>query len=510
MESMQRISRVLVIIFVLVSSAQASPQLDEDYSLRRIAVGVIGLSRATVHGEAVHGAIEEWLKANARFEMIPEANQALRAAFVHFETPVFVDGKVQVEALAPVLQSLGSYGLHSVVIGSVERVSDHYDLHLALLQARTNTLVGQTTTPIEDSQLLDHFAMATRVGLTQLEKQIPFQGAVVSREGYRFVLDRGVGTFRVGEQVRTFTLESWRGSPVFEETGLLQITRVDRSLAFARLVADKRPKEVRAGNKVLMGEALEGATLQVNGERGLASLSSVETLGKRGGLGSVSLTLGPTLAQMNQSTAAGALTSTGSTMYPGGAIDGEVLITSTIFLDLGFRFSSASVTNTADAAAPSLGSSLNQWQAKLGYRFGSSRARPSLDVSFAYAKAKFGIDTAAEPFLFPTRTYSGVWGGIAARLPLADDFAMGLSAGIPLSQSVTETPVTSGDTVEGTSGLDIALKFNYLLTTQMDIELKLAMESHGAEFSGQGTRPTSLSSSSESQKAILMGVSYFF
>jgi len=510
---MHRNMWVLGIIFLCVTSAIASPQLDEDYSLRRTAVGVIGLSRATVHGEAVHGAIQEWLTGNARFEMLPEANQALRAALTNFDTPVFVDEKVQVEALAPVLGALSSYGLHSVVIASVERANERYDVRLALIQARTNTLVAQTVTVIQDSQLLDHFAVATRVGMGQLEKQIPFQGAVVSREGYRFVLDRGVGVFRVGQQVRAFTLESWQGSPVFEETGLLQVTRVDRNLAFARLIMDKRPKEIRPGNKILVGEGLDNATIQfagANGERGIASLSSVETLGQRGRLGLVTLTLGPTIATINQSTAAGDLTSTGSTLYPGGAIDAEILLTPRIFLGAGVRFSTGSIANGANPSAPSLGSTLNQYQVQGGYRFGSSVARPSFDVLLSYSKVRFGIDTAAEPFLFPTRTYAGFWAGVATRVPLADDFALGLSAGLPLSQSVSETPVTSGDTVLGTSGVNFGLKFNYLLTTQMDIELKFALETHGAEFEGQGTRTTALSSSSESQKAVLAGVSYFF
>ena len=41
----------------------ASPQMDEDYSLRRVAIGVMGLSQETVHGEAVAGAIAAWMAA---------------------------------------------------------------------------------------------------------------------------------------------------------------------------------------------------------------------------------------------------------------------------------------------------------------------------------------------------------------------------------------------------------------------------------------------------------------
>jgi len=505
--------KLLLVLALTSAMSVASPQMDEDYSLRRLAVGVVGLSKATVHGETVASALEEWLGANPRFEVIPAANQALRAALSQSDPALFLDDKIQVGAVEGILSSLSTYSLHAVLLASIQRSGEKYQLRLGLIQARSLSLVAQATIAVEDAQLLDHFAMAARIGLAQLEKDIPFQASILSREGYRFVLDRGAGAFRVGQQVRVFTLESWQGAPVFEETGVVQINRVDRSLAFAKLVADRRPREVRAGNKVLVGESLEVAAIRSSGEdggRGLASLSTREVVARRGTIGSLALTLGPNFTQLNQSTASGELTSTGNTLYPGGVIEGEVLITPRVFFDLSFGVSSASVSNVADTSGASLGSSLSRVRGQLGYRFGDSRARPSLDVKAGYAKTKYGMDTAAEPFQFPTRTYSSLLLGTAARLPLTDDFAVGLEANLPFFQSVTETPLTSGAEVTGTSGLDVSLRFSYLLTAQMDLEMKLAMQSHGAEFSGQGTRTTPLSSSSETQKSLLVGVSYFF
>ena len=490
----------------------ASPQMDEDYSLRRVAIGVMGLSQETVHGEAVAGAIAAWMETNTRFELIPDANQALRAGLSGVTGGIFVDEKVEVAPVETLLSSLGIYHLNAALLAGIKRAGEGYEVRLALITAKNHVLVGQASMPVEDPLLLESFSTATRIALGKMEKQIPFQSAVLNREGYRIVLDRGAGTFRLGQQVSAFTLESWRGNPIFEETGVMEITRVDKSLAFARLIADKRPKEIMAGNKVLFGEALQVATIQSSAEggRGPASLLTHEGMGRRGGLGFVSLQLGPSLTQMNQSTSDGTLTSTGSTLYPGGKILGELLLTSHLFLDLGLQVSTGSVANTADTSSPSLGSSLSQMVAQVGYRLGNSRAHTTVDLKVGYAKQKFGIDIAPEPFQFVTRTYSSLWVGASARVPLADDFSLSLAANLPFFQTVAETPLTSGAEVAGSSGLEVQVKAAYMLNPQMDIDVQFGFESHASEFSGQGTKSTALLTSSETQKTLLAGLSYFF
>ena len=95
-------------------------------------------------------------------------------------------------------------------------------------------------------------------------------------------------------------------------------------------------------------------------------------------------------------------------------------------------------------------------------------------------------------------------------VPLDSRWGMGFGLNVLLFPSVSETPLTSGSQTEKAFGMDFEFKGRYRLTEAIDIDARAVFQSFSAEFSGQGTRPTRMASSSQSTRGIYAGMSYVF
>lgn len=509
-------TKTLLLLGIAVS-ANASPQLDQQYAVKKMAVAVVNLAAEPVHGEIVEKTLTEMVEANHRFEFSKEAQAQLKAGLpagdaVNLGTPEEPSVATMTGALAAAAPA------HAAVLAEIKKAEGEYGLLTLLVNVRTQEIIAKSFMEIEEPKRLESFARAAKAAMGELDHKIPFNATVLSRDGYRVILDRGMPHFRQGMHVRVYTLESWQGTPVFEETGLIAITRAEKNLSFGRVLADKRPREIQAFNKILSAEKLKSEAVAVQGPISRAPASLVSSASAlelpapqaRGTLGFVDAKIGFSMASFNQSLSDGTNGSSGNNIYPTATVLGEILITSRIFFDLGFQFASANVTNpnVSDSSA-NLGSSLTSWRGQVGYRLFGYADEPSLDFKLGYGSQKYTIGTAPAPFQFATTTYTGLLAGGAVHMPVTPEIGIGLDVNLWMFPSISEDPVTGGASASA-SGFDFGLRGYYRFSPRLNLEARFAVLNNGAEFDGAGTRATSLDSASHSSKQLLAGLTYFF
>lgn len=483
---------IFALLATLALSATASPQVDDEYALKNLVAGVVNLADEPVHGGAVENAVLQSLRENHRFE-ISEAGQAILKTQLGAGLGGSLGDVKQpaVSVFAAALRATRPAKAHGAVLAEVVRRESTYSVLLVMVNIRNLQVVATTETEVADSRRLDSFISAARSGMADLDRAIPFQASVVNRDGYRLILDRGLPYFHQGMQLSVYSLESWQGTAVFEETGMLQITRVERNLSFARVVSDKRPREISVGNKLILGDRVGSAGIKHSywgRGRSPASLSVSWETRRQESFGVVDFKLGPSLIEGNQTGSDGSEVSTGNQIYSGASLSTEILLTSRLFTDLELHFAS----------------SFRRLRGALGVRLSTSRMEPSLDLKLGYASQSYNIASAT------SSTYTGLLAGIAGRFPLAENFGLGFEINALLFPALSESPVTSGASVTAVRGLDFGVRAYYDFTKQIDLALKLVSESHSAEFAGRGTRATSLTSASQSHKSLLLGLSYYF
>lgn len=497
---------------VVMRVAWASPQLDDDYSLRSVAVAVVNLGSEAVHGEAVETSLRRAISNGSRFEISEDGQKKLRDALkASGATSLGAGESADLSAFWTAIQATASAKVHAVFLAEVRHFEDQYRIRLALANARARSLVAHREVRVRDSKRLENFEEAARVALAEVERAIPFQASILRRDGYRVILDRGAPLFRPGMQISAYSLEAWDANPIFDEIGKLEITRAERSLSFARVVSEKLPKTLTVGNKILVADARKLAEMTTAGDRSPSSLREEVERPARS-MGYVGLKLGPSFVGMNQSAADDTVASSGSALYFGGSLDGRGWLQKSLFLEAGFRFASANVSPDLDATptGASLGSSLFGYHLAAGVHLAAPDVPPALEIKIGYGSRKFSIDAAPEPQGINSASYSGILISGDFELPLAEDYGMGVFAEALAFPSLGESPTTGGNEITSLTAADVGLRGYYRYSRTMDFTGRFTWGSFGAEFAGQGTRVTRLLSASQSVRSFLLGVSYYF
>lgn len=491
--------------------ASASAELDRRYSFEKWSVVVVNAEAEPVYSDQTKSSLSERLDKTLRFTMVPEAEDVVQA---HFQGPAPSLGTPRAEALGPyrpLIAKWASDNLDAVVLAEIQKQEEGYQLFAVLVLPATGEVVNSVVIPVTHSQQLTGFASAAREAADQLTASIPYDGAIVRRENYRVVINRGVPKLSVGQRLATYTVEQKNGL-IFEETGAVEITRVERNLAFGTVLVEKEGHSIAQGNKIRVSAVATYAhRLQMAGARAPrmpASLLSSETAFEKGELGAVNVDFGASLVTLSLATAGAASTSSRSLVYPGASLQGELWLTGRLFMDLGFQFGSA----TLSGATGPLNSSVSDFRGLVGYRMllTPRTAGPTLRFTLGYASHRFNIDPSVDPLAFGSAHFKGISFGAGARFPINETWGVGADLYALMFPSLNEGPITSGAAVEHLSAIDFQVKGYYNLTPELDLEAKVLFQGYNAEFSGTGTRPTPLLSSSRSSRMIALGLSYYF
>lgn len=493
--------------------ARASETLDALYRLRTICPVVLNYETYPVFGEFVEKELAKSLSSRHRFEVPPSAPGVAREQIAKLP-PAAMVGKEQerLEAMTPVLDALAAMGVDGLLLAEIRSSSNDFRVAFHLITTRTRERLYSSQQSAGDGSLLDNFRVATEAGVRGLVTSLPYDANVIKREGYRVILDRGAPDVKPGDRVTTQTVEKTSEGLILAETGTLEITQAEPSLSFAKIVVEKKPREVLEGNKVWIpnlhpvgvADASEAAAAQ----RAPAALLPQ---GPRRQLGFVGLDLGANFVNMNTLTSGGAGASSGNVMYPGGKLAAELWITSRFYVELDFQLALAVLGNSGGGATK-LNSNITGFRGMVGYvlPIDKSEMSPVVRVKLGLARREYKVDTSSDPLGFVTTAYSGLQIGGAVNVPINSRWTASFDLNTNFLQSVSESPVTSGSEMTGSSGFDFTFQGTYRYSPLIDLHARLYFGHNSANFSGQGTRPTPVASTTQSVRALLAGLSYYF
>lgn len=505
-----------IALLLTAALATASPELDKRYAFEHVAVVILNADQEPVYADQVKSSLIEWLDRQLRFQIISLGEGVVQKAFPGGAAPSL--GAPHSEALGPyraLLTQWAGEGIDGVVMAEIQKSEEVYQIFAALLLPATGEVVYSVVVPVAQSHQLVGFATAAKDAADQLSNSIPFDGAIVKREGYRVILNRGTPKLLVGQHLAVYSLEQNRGGLAFEETGAIELTRVERNLAFGTVLVEKEGHSVVAGNKIRLNQpAVYAHRLPLAGAntRGPASIFSNEVTMQKGELGTVNVDFGFSLVTLALATANNTASNSKTAVYPGASLQGELWLTGRIFMDLGFQLASATLTTTGGGTTENLNSSLSDFRGSLGYRLllTPRSEGPTARFSLGYTSHKFTIDPARDPLFFGSANYKGLSLGAGARLPLTDKWGLGADVFALIFPSLDEGPITSGAQVTQVSAIEFLVKGYYNFTPELDLEAKILFQGYSAQFAGRGTRPVSLLSSSRSSRLLSLGLSYYF
>ncbi len=556
----------LIILSLLVSTLSfASNELDARLSFKSIVGVVVNSQEEPVHSDQIESEIAAQLKDKLRFDFSESGYLALKESFKQTQiTPIDALQNIRLDSMKPGLAAVSAIGVKAAVLSYLRKSSDGYQEFFYLVALPSNEIIHKVEVPVENPTVLSSFSDAAKKAMFELMKGLPFDATVVSRDGYRVILDRGADLLKPNQQISTYTIEQKDGNLVFEETGIIQVTQVEPNLAFGKVVVEKRPREVVTGNKIRL-EATNAnivSTIQLleesSAKRGLASLpppmmtsdssggsaSVMQTQAdfepqfeiSKGKVGNVGMDLGASLVNFDTLTTYGTDDQgnpkrrdfQNNRIFPQTTIRGEIYLTSRVFFEGLYSYAmgnvdsysgGADVHNASPTAYKSTSTSMTAMRLLLGYRVNifAPNAGPIVYVKTGYARQAFSFNEDVKQTQFLSTTYGGLLLGGGVSIHPVDKMQTALEVNTNIFPGVQEEPITA-DTTQVSSGADysnvssweLAVKVGYEITKDMDFTVRGFLQSYGAEFSGTKKRTVKVDSISENIKGFQAGVSYFF
>lgn len=517
----------------LVFSSHADPELDARFAMRQVVLSVVNPNDKLVYADSVEAALAEEIKNDSRFDWAADAflyaRQNLRAVPT---IPLGTPGRENLGPFVPLLQQMSGFGADSAVLVEVQRGGDTYRIMMTLVTIPAIDKIQTVVQEVEASQTVESFQNAARAAWGMLVSSIPFDGTVLTREGYRVVIDRGGRGLKVGMRLPVYTLEPSSQSLSLDETGLIELKRVERKISFGEVVVERRPREVMAGNKLRIGavpipdlrkkvDALPSVATELPTPDGRsiasvpgqeqtirASLSETPTGRRFGGLDVNAM---GTFLSWSRTAASGGRRSD-SAFFPGANARGEIWIYPNTFLDLGFAYGTTVFPAAADGTIPALGAKMMQMRLQGGYRFAIKQipSAPSLTVRLGYGRDQFTTDDTLQPLAPSSITYSGILATASFDLPLGRSWSTGLEFDTMLFASGTEGSLTSANQVSSASFWNVSLGLQYHWFENLSAVLRGTFQSASSDYTGTGDRPTPLASASQDGQSVGLGLKYYF
>lgn len=515
--------------------AQASPALDERYALRKAAAVVIDADREAVYAEGLQTQLSQLVRSNSRFEWSDEG-------FLAASEWLRQNPRVPMENWQPLYEAVARAGTQSLVVAQLGFNDEGYALSLRLVTTTGGEVMARAQVPVGARPTIGNLNEAARNGWQELLRAIPFDASILRREGYRVILDRGRPAFREGMRLSAFTLEHEDNVPsaplTLVETGLIQITRVENNLSFGRVVVEWKPREVESLNKIrsvsspqsaekgplfpqlelpMLGEthapsslAAAAAANAVDGTPAGAIVSPpTPIVAQQARLGTVSLDLTGNSLAVNRTVASSGTLFSQSSFFPGATLRAEMYLTKTWFAGMSYGFG---IGGWNELGGGRVNGSYNQFRLQAGYRWNmlGSELGPSLRGRFGYSMTSFGIDASTDVTVPTAAGYKGLLVGGDFIFPFTQRFGIGLEGNALLAPSLSEDNGTSGSETKSVSAWDFALRAYYQLDPVFRLDARFVFQTFGAEFTGAGTAPASLTSMSTGGRAFLAGLSYGF
>jgi hypothetical protein len=473
-------------------------------------VGVINPVEEPIYAEHVDNEMLSLIRGQSRVEFNETAYINLRNKLQQTKLNKIGDPNPKtLQQITPLVQEQYGQGIRALILAEIitpTNSDDSYKISFMLFATKNAELLHETKIVVDNRYSLDSFSASTRMGINQMLQQIPFDGSVISREGYRVVVDRGKPYLKPGLQLPVYTIQLDNNTKVLEETGTIILTKVEENVSFGRVILEKKPLEVTVGNKLRLGGKIP-EQWRLPGEEDMVDRSVKPQ--KRYGF--VDLQLAGILMNLSNSTSTGSGLTTQNIFYPGGLFRGEVWITNAIFMEFGVNFATGSLQVPSGTGDLNLNSTLYDLRAQLGYRiFFSNEYGTAVHFRIGYGKQMFNIDVSPDPLLYTSNATSGLLISAGSKFPVSDRIGFGFDMSTLLFPSLTETPFLSGDTYSDLISWDMSLKAYYLFTPSLEISMRGIFQSLSCNFAGAGTRTIPLTNMNQNSKALMVGMTYYF
>lgn len=559
--------KLIILSLFLSTLTFASADLDARLSFKSIVGIVLNAQEEPVHADQIESEIATQLKDKVRFDFSESGYLALKESLKQTQIPT-IDAlqNVRLESLRPGLAAISALGVKAAVLSYLRRTEEGYKEFFYLVALPSTEIIHKVEVEVEKPGQLESFSAAAKKGMFELMKGIPFDATIVSRDGYRVILDRGADLLRPNQQISAYTIEEKDGNIVFDETGIIHITQVEQNISFGKVTVEKRPKEVGTGNKIRLDSSSSQvvSNIQFLGEssvqRGLATLpppmmtSDSVSMGSsmeaqvdfapqfeisKGKVGNVGIDLGAGLVNFETTsnfTSSSLITSkrtfNNNRIYPQAVVRGEIYLTSRVFFEGMYSYgvgrvdaySTSAGSNLGDASKDTYAStsgSMSAMRMLVGYRVNifAPSAGPILYVKGGYARQAFSFNEEVLQKQFIDTSFGGfmVSGGVSLRPMDKLQTAFEVSTNIFPGVKGNDEPATGGQEYSGVdvsnvSAYEVALKGSYEITKEVDFSVKGYLQSYGAEFSTENmTRnKTTISSISDNIKGFQAGLSYYF
>lgn len=367
----------------------ANPQTDKLYSFRDIIAVVLDADRDPIFAETVENEVVRYLRSQSRFYYDDAAYVQMKELLRTEESSASRGGgRERLKGLFKQIEQVKKKGVDSIIFVELKPNPEDYHVALYLLNTNNMDVLLNTEISVEDQNLADSFVKAVHLGLLEMLKQLPFDGTILSREGYRVVIDRGNPDFHPMQEIPAFTVERREdGSVSLEETGLIVLTQVDDNISFGKVIVEKRPREITVGNKILIPERITLRRL------GLAERPPPHPRQ----FGFVDVRLGASALSASSTPAAGGVGSSASLIYPGLDLNGELWITNRLFVQAGFSLGIWTLASTSNTGTVNENSTVSNGQFLVGYRVPIFDPNLGLKVSFVggFARDEFQVDTSS-------------------------------------------------------------------------------------------------------------------
>lgn len=504
--------------------ALANTDLDTQYGFRTVGVAVLKTSSNPIFASQVQRSIEAEVAALPRFELRGDLSESLIAETQSIES---LEGFAAVGWVKP-LNVLSTNATQAGVFANIAPGLEGRPVLQLALVASDGTVIHRSESAIDDPKSVPSFVGTSRRMVREMASALPFDATVLSRDGYRLVIDHGLPELYSGLKLAAFTIEKQNGRLALVETGRIQVSRSESRIAFAQVLVEKKPLQISAGNKVRfepLKETDSFVSLLPTPKRGLSSLggefvesedASDESFTQsaasfsrltHGRYGSLNVDFVGALVTWNRTGVSSSQVGSDSSFYPGVELGGELWITRNWLVEAGFQLALSGLNAPAGSGASSLNSQLNQMQLLGGYRFRLVNAEmtPMLTLKAGLSRTQYKVDTATAPLAAMAGTYSGFMMGADLSVPLSDKFGMALTTGFLALPSYTQTPAISTESV---SGWQFGISSYYFWTQTLQLEAALSFQAHSVDFTT--TAANSTSSASQNQRRFSLGAKYFF
>lgn len=509
-------------------SASYISQVDQDLTLRRVAILPVVDNVGGIYSRPIESQLVQLIKSSHRWDYV-EANiaGAMPTVVELEENPAEVQRVTQsidADAFIAAAASRGPNGLSIRVdlflkkdgkVFSQEVLRDHPRYELPEVKERINELYRKV------------------VG------RVPYDGILLSRQGNRVTINLGKTDGITKDQIVTvIQLISVNRHPKFnfivssekEILGRIKILKVDETLSFGAIIAEKERGAIRRLAKVSGLEQVtypepshlgEGAAANDINDRPDAAV----TFGKEPrewlpvrppSFGQIGAKIG--LGSYNSNVNIAGSGDAKSPFYPSVGINGEIWLTPQWTMRAEIAQGVISTDNPRSGSSPgTLSHSMSKYSLECGYNFllRDDFFGPKMNMSVGLASYRMYVDSSS-PESLTTVNYSGLVFGFGGSFPLNENklWYMGGRFNLYTFVSLSETPDSSGGNPKSSIN-DFSLFLERKIAENLRAVGSIDFSLYTTSFSGQGTRtgpsgPESATSLSQRHSVINGGISYMF